>query len=59
MKASISLGMGMGMGMGIDELCISQFQAWPSPRQNPRAIFLMGEFPTPRAKSSKPPPPGL
>ena len=24
-------------------------QAWPSPRAKPRALFLIGEFPTPQA----------
>ena len=38
------------------------YQSIPSliipPGQNPRAIFLMGEFPTPgKKRSSKPPPP--
>ena len=35
------------------ELCISQFQAWPSPR----VIFLMGEFPTPGKKGVQNPTP--
>ena len=39
------------------------YQSIPSltipPGQNPQAIFLMGEFPTPQGKKSlKPPPPG-
>ena len=40
----------------VSHLCIGQFQAWSSPR----AIFLMGEFSTPRGKRvQNPHPPGL
>ena len=46
--ASIQKNWGNKSHHVIKALCISQFQAWPSPP--PPAIFLMGEFPTPRAK---------